>query len=484
MGTQNNKDDIVQANYDMRKDVIVRLHTPVQKTITYYLGPICVVICAIMTVLHPCWQSYVLLGCMVLVAFSWWRSLGLSRQNKLNSALLTVFVSTLAVTTVAMSITDGLETAGALTTIVVLIYTCASLYSLRYLYICAASTVITLGFSMTINHFQVIPVWIIAGNLQFVLSLVLETILIGMTVLYLRYMYMFNQSASSIQEETNQNHALETITRIHPVINEALDKIENVSSNFATKVHQQAESAEEANTTTSEVYQIAIEMVESADDTLVISKNTRNVLLANNNRLKKVEEGFEEVVKTIDSSRSEVINLTTQVERIEEILDSNREIGQQIKILAINAAIEAAKAGDFGHGFRVVAAKLRELIHVTDENLNSSRMLLEEIRNRSRDSSNTIKLGSQQLLHYFEDLRTTGKTVEASVEQFTTASNQIEQIGYAAQEQQVGMKAVSTAISEINIAASELNKSASSLMDAVGQIGVTQEELSTIISTE
>jgi methyl-accepting chemotaxis protein len=296
---------------------------------------------------------------------------------------------------------------------------------------------------------------------------------------YLRRIYLIAESLVKTVAKKNlsQNDIMETANEIYPVIDQALKKIASISKNFASKAGAQSETTAEVNVTTQEVYHIAVEMVESAEDTKSISDNTRDELIANSTRLQAIENSLKQVVQTIETSQSEVISLTQQVERIEEILDSNREIGQQIKILAINAAIEAAKAGEFGHGFRVVAAKLRELIHTTDENLSSSHALLEEIRNQSNESAATIKLGSEQLLKHFEDLHVATKTVETSAEKFETASHQVEQIGYAAQEQQVGMQAVASTMDTLDNAASELNKSASSLLEAVSQITQTQNSL-------
>ncbi len=452
-------------------------HTPSQRINAYILGPGVTFLCLIFALVSKSWQSYVIFGCMLATTASWFPAFTLSKKGSYTRSTGIVLGTSLAFVTIAMALTSGLEAAGAVACIILAIN--ASLYSRRFLYWGIAGAILSFYVSALFHYFYPTSVITFSAGTQLGFGLVLILVFGWLVAYYLRRVYSLAESLvkTIAKRNTSQNDVIDTANEIYPVIDQALKKIATISENFAAKAGTQSETAAEVNVTTQEVYHIAVEMVESAEDTKSISDKTRDELIDNSTRLQTIENSLKQVVDTIETSRSEVISLTRQVERIEEILDSNREIGQQIKILAINAAIEAAKAGEFGHGFRVVAAKLRELIRTTDENLSSSHSLLEEIRHQSNESAATIKLGSEQLLKHFEDLHLAAKTVETSAEKFETASHQVEQIGYAAQEQQVGMQAVASTMDTLDSAASELNKSASSLLEAVSQITQTQNSL-------
>jgi methyl-accepting chemotaxis protein len=457
-------------------------HTPSQKINAYILGPVMTALCLVFALATGTWQSYVVFVCMLATAAAWLPAVTLSKNQQYAKSTVITLASSLLFVTVAMALTIGLESAGAVACIILPIQ--ASMYSRRFLYWGMGAGITSFCASTLFRYFAPGSVVPFSNGVQLGLGLVLMIVLGLLTVHYLRRIYAISQSLvkSIAKRNASQHDIIDTANEIYPVIDQALKKIASISKSFADKAGTQSETAGEVNVTTQEVYHIAVEMVDSAEETKTISDKTRQELIANSTRLKTIENSLNQVVQTIDTSRSEVVSLTRQVERIEQILDSNREIGQQIKILAINAAIEAAKAGEFGHGFRVVAAKLRELIHTTDENLTSSHTLLEEIRNQSNESAATIKLGSEQLLKHFEDLHLAAKTIETSAEKFEIASHHVEQIGYAAQEQQVGMQAVASTMDTLDSAASELNKSASSLLEAVSQITQTQNSLREALS--
>jgi methyl-accepting chemotaxis protein len=279
-----------------------------------------------------------------------------------------------------------------------------------------------------------------------------------------------------------QQDIVTTIKQIHPEIDASAREIEQISSKVASQSAQQASTTSEMSQTTRMMQENALLAVQRAEETNVVAKKTRTVSMENSRRLRKIEKSFDDVVTTISTAAGEVTDLAKQMEQIEEILDFNRKIGEQIKVLAINAAIEADRAGELGKGFGAVAAEFKNMIRDTEKNIAHSSHLLQTIRDKARESSLIIINGSSQLARYFDDLQTTGRTVEQNTERFYVTAKQVAKIAEAAGRQQEGIAEVSSTMAEIDRASADLRDSAQMLVENVGKIMDSERQLEQVLA--
>jgi methyl-accepting chemotaxis protein len=199
-------------------------------------------------------------------------------------------------------------------------------------------------------------------------------------------------------------------------------------------------------------------------------------------QLRSVERGFDGVVGGNETARAEFSDLASQAESIEGVLRTNSDIAARIKILAINAGIQAAKAGQYGTGFNVVARELKEMIQNTDQSLGTSRDLLEGIRERARHSAETIQTASQLLRDHSAALASTGRSIEEIAETFVSTARQFRTISQSAREQQSRLDEVGHGIGQIDVAATELTRQTQSLMESVEKIASSQASLGEILA--
>ena len=97
-----------------------------------------------------------------------------------------------------------------------------------------------------------------------------------------------------------------------------------------------------------------------------------------------VINGVTDVARTLEQSERDVQALSTASDRIGGILDAIRDIADQTNLLALNAAIEAARAGEAGRGFAVVADEVRKLAHRTQEATTQVRDIMAEVQQGTR----------------------------------------------------------------------------------------------------
>jgi len=252
------------------------------------------------------------------------------------------------------------------------------------------------------------------------------------------------------------------------------DSVRSVDDS-ARQIELMAHSIDEVALTSSTLTESASQVSETTNQVLsILSQGT-----ASSNTSQKTIEAFSQEVTEM---ATDLALLQTECSNIGSVLDVIRGIADQTNLLALNAAIEAARAGEQGRGFAVVADEVRALAHRTQEATVEIQSMVEGLQEKSTNAVNAISRG-QALTQ--DSLTHSGEVVEA-LEQigqvFTEVNALTSQIASGTEEQQQSTASVNTNMAEVVSLSREITDGLSSVAQHAEQQQNTSNDVDTTLN--
>jgi len=257
-------------------------------------------------------------------------------------------------------------------------------------------------------------------------------------------------SESSKMTENSVVSQMEDSHTTDQSISELSEIVQDVASNIA----HAADSAQQAETSTNEGRQAVAGVVESIH------------LLATDM----------ERVGTVISE------LNAGNQKISAILDLIRGISEQTNLLALNAAIEAARAGEQGRGFAVVADEVRQLASRTHEATQDIQTTLDELQTGSQQAVAVMQASEQQLAHSVELASNAGRLLEEITEEVSSISNMNSRIAVSAEQQSNMARVLANNVANMTSAARQASAMAKSTTDDASIVKALASEAHSLIN--
>ena len=240
------------------------------------------------------------------------------------------------------------------------------------------------------------------------------------------------------------------------VIASSSTQIMSMTAELATSSKETAAAVSETTATMEEVKQTVRVVNQKAN---AVSDAAQNAVRASETGGKAVEQtvvGMGQIKEQMNMIADSIIKLSTQSQMIGEIISSVNDLASQSNLLAVNASIEAAKAGEHGKGFAVVAQEVRNLAEQSKEATNQVKSILNDIQKAISGAVMATEQG--------------GKAVETGVRQTTSAGEAINvmasivdnsaevsiQIVASTNEQVIGIEQVALAMDNIKLATEQV----------------------------
>ncbi|GGK34678.1 methyl-accepting chemotaxis protein [Pseudomonas koreensis] len=235
--------------------------------------------------------------------------------------------------------------------------------------------------------------------------------------------------------QTNLRKTIEQIAGSATQLGAAAEELSAVTEEASRGLQQQNDEIEQAATAVNEMT-AAVEEV---------ARNAVSTSEASNQSTQAAREGRDQVVKTVDAIQTMTHDVQNTAQMIEglaaqgrdigKVLDVIRAIAEQTNLLALNAAIEAARAGEAGRGFAVVADEVRALAHRTAQSTQEIEKMVAGIQNGTGEAVSSMQQSNQRTQTTLEMARAAG----VALEQITQSIHQINErnlvIASASEEQ-------------------------------------------------
>lgn len=476
--------DFFQTKYATLKE----FHLPLQRRVCYVASPFVLLAYGSTWLLDQNAHNGILLFFAVTLIVCWIFAIYKSKFLSLAASVYLFGLPVIALSSAELFLMRNTEITTVMGIVVVCIY--FALYSKRHLKV-AAGFLFGAVFLSEAYKGMVDANWIMLWPLKqappverMITQLVFAVVLSWAIVKILKKSRTLTDNLFLTLEDhvKKQHDVIEAVGSIQPMLYSTAGRIKDITNNFVEQATKHATSLAQVNTSAESASDFAKSSAQSAKKVFDLSKELRVDANKGVSELRRIEQGFHSVSKTIENLKEHVGAFQDQVKNIEEILSNNREIGEHIKVLAVNASIEAASAGNYGLGFRVVAEELRELIASTEENFLRSGQLLSAIRSGADDSALAIKEGTRLLEDHYSRLVQTTELLGNISNRFTDTTAEVGKISESADQQGMGMYELSTSVLQIKNTANELEEASRILHTSMDEIVSSHEKLNQILA--
>lgn len=235
------------------------------------------------------------------------------------------------------------------------------------------------------------------------------------------------------------------IIQLNQYINQILDNVRN-----------QTASSEESLAAVEEISASSGLISEKIKETSASFDETVRIANTSYEDIEKLSESMEVINSSVDSTNGRIDNLKDMSVDIGEILTAINSVAEQTNLLALNAAIEAARAGEAGRGFAVVADEIRKLAEQTNKETEKIENLITNIRNEVDKVKTGGEETQEKVISGIEIMKVSRESMLKIIDLTNGNQGEISEINQSAQEQTNASTEVASAISVITDNSTEI----------------------------
>jgi methyl-accepting chemotaxis protein len=252
------------------------------------------------------------------------------------------------------------------------------------------------------------------------------------------------------------------------------ERIANGAGEVADQSGTVATAGEEMSATSADIAQNCQMAAEGAERAAATARNGAEVVENTVQVMGEIAARVQETARTVE-------NLGTRSDQIGEIIGTIEDIADQTNLLALNAAIEAARAGEQGRGFAVVADEVRALAERTTRATGEIDQMIKAIQGETRGAVAAMEQGVQQVETGTLEAARSGQALREILEQVNAVAMQVSQIATAAEEQTATTSEIAGNMQQITEVVQQTSHGAQESAAAAAQLHGNAEELQRLV---
>jgi methyl-accepting chemotaxis protein len=300
-------------------------------------------------------------------------------------------------------------------------------------------------------------------------------------------------SATKDDEFGKISSAFDTFTEaLHSIISQLSSYSERVASASEEIYSGTTQSAEGSRVQADQTHQVATAMQEMSATVQQVSQNSQTASDVSHRAAQAARQGGQVVEETLatmksiaDSSKAvgeRIAVLGKNSEQIGKIIVVIDDIADQTNLLALNAAIEAARAGEQGRGFAVVADEVRKLAERTTKATKEIATMIESIQVETKSAVQAMEVGSRDVQIGVQKTSAAGAALEEIIAMSEQAGDMISQIATAATQQSSATEQINANVAQISSLTQESCASADQTAKACTDLSNLAFDLQKLVS--
>lgn len=262
-------------------------------------------------------------------------------------------------------------------------------------------------------------------------------------------MRIFHTMVERMQRQTRD------ISESVSVLASSSNEIASTTAQLAAGTEQTAIAVTETTTTVEEVKQTVNMASEKAKNVSTVSQNAVQFSQNGMRLVGETIEGINNIKSQMDYIAETIVKLSEHSQAIGEIIAAVDDIAEQSNLLAVNAAIEATKVGEYGKGFIVVAQEIKSLAEQSKQATKQVRVILNDIQKSNTAAVMATEKGAKAVESVVKQSSNTGTSIQELSRSITEASQSAIQIAASSQQQLIGMDQVALAMNNIKLATTQ-----------------------------
>ncbi len=260
-------------------------------------------------------------------------------------------------------------------------------------------------------------------------------------------------------------------------LSELAQNLNQLTEDTNNTIEVQKSSAGQAKSAVDDMSSSVVAVAESAAEAASAAGDASNAAADGQTVVNHTVQSIQQLAANVEETAEVIRKLEDDSNQVGVVLDVIKGIAEQTNLLALNAAIEAARAGEQGRGFAVVADEVRTLASRTQQSTEEIQKTIEQLQGAARSAVNVMAKGTEQATSSVETANKAGSSLTAITETISLITSMNDQIALATGEQQTVAKTISSNVDEMNHRTEETASSSKKLASVSSELAQLAQHL-------